>query len=90
MGSHSYTYSLDRVFLKRVICFYLFRLWLRWVFVTVQGLSLVVENGGYSLVGAHGLLIAVASLFVEHGSPDSEVARGLSSCWLLDSTAKAQ
>ena len=48
-----------------------------------QGLSLVVENGGYSLVGVHGLLIAVAFLFVEHRSPDSQVARGLSSCSIV-------
>jgi len=54
-----------------------------WVFVAVQGLSLVVENGGYSLVGVHGLLIAVAFLFVEHRSPDSQVARGLSSCSIV-------
>ena len=29
-------------------------LWLCWVFVAVHGLSLVVENGGYSLVGCAG------------------------------------
>ena len=30
------------------------------------GFSLVVPSGGYSLVAAHGLLIAVASLVAEH------------------------
>ena len=45
---------------------YLFIYWLRWVFVAVRGLSLVVASGGYS-VAVRGLLIAVASLIVEHG-----------------------
>lgn len=40
--------------------------WLHWVFIAACGLSLVVESGGYSLVAAYGLLIAVASV-VEHG-----------------------
>ena len=31
------------------------------------GFSLVVESRGYSLVAVHELLIAVASLVVEHG-----------------------
>ena len=30
------------------------------------GLPLAVASGGYSLVAAHGLLIAVASLVAEH------------------------
>ena len=33
----------------------------------MHGLSLVVASGGYSLVAARGLLIAVASLVAEHG-----------------------
>ena len=33
----------------------------------VQGLSLVVASRGYSLVAGCGLLMAVASLVVEHG-----------------------
>ena len=33
----------------------------RWV-----GFSLGAASGGYSLVGVHGLLVAVASLVVEH------------------------
>lgn len=33
----------------------------------LRGLSLVVENRGYSLVVVRGLLIAVASLVTEHG-----------------------
>ena len=37
---------------------YLF--WLRWFLIAVCGLSLVVASGGYSLVGVHGLLIAVS------------------------------
>ena len=40
--------------------------WLCWVFIIAQGLSLVAATGGYSLVVVHGLLIAVASLVLEH------------------------
>ena len=32
-----------------------------------MGFSLVLVSGGYSLVSAHGLLIAGASLVAEHG-----------------------
>ena len=45
---------------------YLSSFWLCWVFVAVNGLSLVVVRWGYSLVVIHELLIAVASLVVEH------------------------
>ena len=45
---------------------YLF-IWLYWVFMAAHGLSLVMESGDYSLVAVHRLLIAVASLVVEHG-----------------------
>ena len=49
-------------------------LWLRWVFVAARGLSLVAAREGYSslrcsgiyIVAVRGLLIAVASLVVEH------------------------
>ena len=40
--------------------------WLHWVFITALGLSLVVENGGYSLAVVHRLLIMVASLVAEY------------------------
>ena len=40
--------------------------WLRWVLVAAHRLPLVVVNGGYSLVAVSGLLIAVASLAMEH------------------------
>ena len=39
--------------------------WLHWVFTAACGLSLVVDNGGYSLVVVHRLLIAEASLVAE-------------------------
>ena len=39
----------------------------------MRGLSLVAMSGGCSLVAMHGLLIAVASLVLEHGLQ----ARGL-------------
>ena len=61
------------------IYFYLFYFfWLHWVFVAAHGLSLVAASGGYSSLWCVGfslrwLLIAVASLVVEHG---------LSACWL--------
>ena len=41
-------------------------LWLRWVFVAVRGLSLVVARG-LLFVAVRRLLIAVASLVAEHG-----------------------
>ena len=40
--------------------------WLCWVFIAVQGLSLVAVSGVYS-VAVHGLLIAAASLVAKHG-----------------------
>ena len=46
--------------------------------------SLVVANGGYSLIVVHGLLITVASLVAEHRLKGSQAsiaaACGLSSC----------
>ena len=46
-----------------VVLFFFFFLfnWLRWLFVAVQGLSLVVESRGYSLV-AVGLLVCAWAL----------------------------
>ena len=41
--------------------------WLRWVFVAVRGFSLAAASRGPLLVAVCGLLIAVASLVVEHG-----------------------
>ena len=41
-------------------------LWLYWVFIALGSLSLVVASGNYSLVAVLGLLIAVASLVVQH------------------------
>ena len=49
-----------------LIFFFFFFFWLHWVFVAVRGLSLVAASGGYSVV-VRGLLIAVASLVMEHG-----------------------
>ena len=56
-----------------IIFIYLFKnklfiyFWLHWVFVPVRRLSLVVASGGYCFVAVRRLLIAVASLVVEHG-----------------------
>ena len=41
--------------------------WLHCVFMAACRLSLVLATRGYSQVAIHGLLIAVASLAVEHG-----------------------
>ena len=45
------------------VCVYF---WLLWVFMAALRPSLVVASRGYSLVGAHGLLIVVAPLVAEH------------------------
>ena len=52
---------IRRVAFKKVFIF-----WLCWVFIAVQGLSLVAESKGYSLVGVPGLRIVVVSLVAEH------------------------
>ena len=39
-----------------------------WLGLTARRLSLVVASRGSSLIVVHGLLIAVASLVVEHGT----------------------
>ena len=41
--------------------------WMLWVFTATQGLSLIVESGGYSLAAVHRLLVEVASFGAEHG-----------------------
>ena len=38
-----------------------------WIFLAARRRSLVAESGSYSLVGVHGLLTAVVSLFAERG-----------------------
>ena len=45
-----------------LIIFLFLYFWLGWV-----GFSLVAVSRGYSVVGVHGFLIAVASLTAEHG-----------------------
>ena len=40
----------------------MFAFWLHWVFIAAQGLSLVVESGGYFLVTMRGVLIVVTFL----------------------------
>ena len=41
--------------------------WLCWVFVAAHGLSLTAASGGHSPAVVCRLLIAMASLVVEHG-----------------------
>ena len=54
-------------FFKKNRFIYLFIYWLRWVFVPVRGLSLVVASGGYSSLLSAGTALLVASLAAEHG-----------------------
>ena len=61
------TVAVFSFLLKKYLLVYLFiHFRLLWVFVAVCGLSLAALNGGYSLVGVHGL-IAVVSLIAEPG-----------------------
>ena len=48
-------------FLKRIMHF-----WLCWLSVAGRGLSLAARSRGYSPAAAHGLLVVVDSLVVEH------------------------
>ena len=52
-------------FLKRFLHLFIY-FWLRWIFVAACGLSPVAASGGYSLVVALGLLMAMAPLVAEH------------------------
>ena len=45
----------------------IFYFWLCWVFIAVSGISLVAASGRLIFVAVCRLLIAVASLVVEHG-----------------------
>ena len=50
-----------------ILFFFFFLICLRWVFVAVRGLFSSCGERGLLFVAVHGLLIAVASLVVEHG-----------------------
>ena len=54
-------------FFSQIFIYLFIYLWLCWIFVAVRRLSLVAVSGGYSFIAVRGLLIAVASLVVEHG-----------------------
>ena len=45
--------------------------WPCWILVSAHGLSLVAVNGDYSLVAAHGPLVVVAALTVDHQLKDA-------------------
>ena len=60
-------WQVDSFFFKINLFILFIYFWLHWVFVAACGLSLVVVSGGLLFVAVHGLLIAVASLVVEHG-----------------------
>ena len=57
--------------------FYLF-IWLRWVFIAVRGLSLVVASGGYSSLWRAGFSLRWLLLLQSMGSRRA----GFSSCGL--------
>ena len=54
-----------RLFFKKII--YLIYFWLHWVYIAALRLSLVAASGVYSFFVVRGLLIAAASVVVEHG-----------------------
>ena len=80
-----YNFSLSKFIETEIISFFLsfklfiiylfFYFWLCWVFVSVQGLSLVAASGGHSSSRCAGLTVA-ASLVAEHRLQ----TRRLSSC----------
>ena len=49
------------LFFNKFIYFLFIYFWLRWVFIAVCGLSLVVASGGYSLLRCTGFSTVVAS-----------------------------
>ena len=55
-------------FFKKNYLFYLIYFWLRWVFVAVRGLSLVVVSGGYSLLWHAGFSLWRLLLLQSTGS----------------------
>ena len=59
----SLLFNIAHLYFLNFIYFYF---WLCWVFITLRGLSLVVESRGYSSVATCRLLIKVTSLVVEH------------------------
>ena len=72
-GERDEGHSRSRIQLKQVIranffCFILFiYFWLRWVFVAARWLFSSCGERGLLFVVVRGLLIAVASLVMEHG-----------------------
>ena len=60
--TYAHTICISRLVTLGRFCF-----WLLWVLVAVHRLSLVAASGGHFLVPKRGLLLAVASLAVEHG-----------------------
>ena len=58
-----YMHILPKHFLKLFIMYFTF--WLHWVFVAAWAFSSCEEWGLLFVVASHGLLFAMASLFVE-------------------------
>ena len=78
---HVVVYISTSLLFFLIVIFYLFiyfyiYFWLCWVFVSVQGLSLVVASGGHSSSQCVGLFTIAASIVAEHRLQ----MRRLSSC----------
>ena len=60
------SYCQDFIYLFIYLFYYLFYFWLRWVFVAARGFFFSYSEQGLLFVAVRGLLVAVASLVVEH------------------------
>ena len=69
-------WSNFKLFLKLFIYLFIYLFWLRWVFVIVQRLSLVVASGGYSSLQCAGFSLRWLLLLQSMGSRWA----GFSSC----------
>ena len=76
---YTITWVNPSLFLKSRLLFYFIYFCLRWVFVSLVGLSLVVVSGGLLFIAVFGLLTAVTSLATEHRLQ----AWGLQESWHL-------
>ena len=91
-------YTPIKIYFKKYILFkknkfiYLFNFWLRWVFVAVRGLSLVVASGGYSSLQCTSFslqwLLLLWSMGSRHAGFNSCVPRALE-CRLSSCGAQA-
>ena len=71
-------------FFLKLIYLFIYRFWLRWVFVAARGLSVVAVSGGYSLLWCTGFSLQWLLLWSTGSRRVGSVvvAHGLSSCGL--------